>query len=256
MAGLVLGSPLLAALLGDADLEPLLDEAAELSAMVRFEAALAAAAAEHGVIPAAAGEAIEAALAAFAPDGAALVEAAARDGVVVPELVRQLRAAVGAPHARHLHVGATSQDVIDTALVLRLGPMLVHIDRRLEAIGKAFAALDARFGTRSLTGVTRMQPAVKILVGDRLRSWAAPLERHRRRLEALQPSCWSCSSADRPARSPRWGRPRRRCAARLRRASALPTRRNGTASATASPHWGASWPASQAASVSSARTSR
>ena len=187
MAGLVLGSPLLAALLGDADLEPLLDEAAELSAMVRFEAALAAAAAEHGVIPAAAGEAIEAALAAFAPDGAALVEAAARDGVVVPELVRQLRAAVGAPHARHLHVGATSQDVIDTALVLRLGPMLVHIDRRLEAIGKAFAALDARFGTRSLTGVTRMQPAVKILVGDRLRSWAAPLERHRRRLEALQP---------------------------------------------------------------------
>jgi 3-carboxy-cis,cis-muconate cycloisomerase len=57
---------------------------------------------------------------------AALGAGARRDGVVVvvPELVRQMRAAVGAPAAASLHFGATSQDVIDTALVLRLAPVL------------------------------------------------------------------------------------------------------------------------------------
>ena len=54
------------------------------------------------------------------PDRAALRSATARDGVVVPELVRQLRAAVGEPHAASLHYGATSQDVVDTSLSLRL----------------------------------------------------------------------------------------------------------------------------------------
>ena len=42
----------------------------------------------------------------------------ARDGVVVPELVRQMREAVGEPHGASVHFGATSQDVIDTALML------------------------------------------------------------------------------------------------------------------------------------------
>ena len=46
----------------------------------------------------------------------------AKDGVIVPELVRQLRAAVGEPHDASVHFGATSQDVIDTGLVLRLKP--------------------------------------------------------------------------------------------------------------------------------------
>ena len=42
------------------------------------------------------------------------------DGVVVPELVRQLRAAVGGEVADYVHYGATSQDVIDTSLMLRM----------------------------------------------------------------------------------------------------------------------------------------
>ena len=58
------------------------------------------------------------------PTSAALARGTARDGVVVPELVRQLRAAVGEPHGARVHFGATSQDVIDTALVLRLKAVL------------------------------------------------------------------------------------------------------------------------------------
>ena len=101
--------------------------------MLAFETALAEAEAGAGVIPADAAAAIAAALAGFRADIAALAAATARDGVVVPELVRQLRAAVGEPHAARVHFGATSQDVIDTALVLRLKAALPVLAARLDA---------------------------------------------------------------------------------------------------------------------------
>ena len=70
------------------------------------------------MISTAAEVAIVAALASFRPDMAKLRAGVARDGVVVPELVRQIKQAVGEPHGASVHLGATSQDVIDTALVL------------------------------------------------------------------------------------------------------------------------------------------
>lgn len=180
--------PFLSGLLGDDETAALLNGDAEISAMLAFEAALARAEAGNGLIPLAAGAAIASALADFQPDTARLREAAAIDGVAVPELVRQLRAAVGEPHARHLHFGATSQDVIDTALSLRLKTVLVLFSRRIDALGDGFEALAARYGTRGLLGRTRMQPAIPITVGDRIESWSAPLARHRARLEKLRPS--------------------------------------------------------------------
>ena len=89
--------PWLAGLVGDAEVAALLGAEAEVAAMLRFEAALAAAEARHGVIPGEAAAAIAEALAGFRPDLGALARGTARDGVVVPELVRQIRAAVGEP---------------------------------------------------------------------------------------------------------------------------------------------------------------
>lgn len=54
------------------------------------------------------------------PDLTALKTATAKDGVVVPEFVRQLREAVRGDAARHLHFGTTSQDVIGMNLMLPL----------------------------------------------------------------------------------------------------------------------------------------
>ncbi len=179
--------PWLAGLVGDAELAALLGPAAELAAMLAFETALAAVEADAGVIPSEAAPAIASALAGFRPDMAALAEATARDGVVVPELVRQLRAAVGAPHAAHLHFGATSQDVIDTALVLRLKAALPVLAARLDAVVAALDALDDRFGARTLMGRTRMQAAIPVTAGARIASWRGPLARQRARLERLLP---------------------------------------------------------------------
>jgi 3-carboxy-cis,cis-muconate cycloisomerase len=101
--------------------------------------------------------------------------------------VRQLRAAVGEPHARHLHRGATSQDVIDTSLVLRLAPALDGLDVRLDALDAALAALSARDGATPLMAQTRMQRALPFTVADKLETWREPLPRHRARLAELRP---------------------------------------------------------------------
>jgi 3-carboxy-cis,cis-muconate cycloisomerase len=180
--------PFLSGLFGDEEIEALLGADAELAAMLRFEIALAEAEAETGIIPREAASAIAKALPGFKPDMAMLRNGVASDGVVVPELVRQMREAVGAPHADRLHFGATSQDVVDTALVLRLKPVLDVFERRLDELTDRFSQLVERFGKKPLMGRTRMQAAIPITVGDRIRSWRDPLMRHRRRLEALRPS--------------------------------------------------------------------
>jgi len=136
--------PLLSGLLGDEEAAALFSADAELRAMLGFDAALARAEAAAGVIPNEAAKAISAALDRFRPDMASLAAGTARDGVVVPELVAQLREAVGAPHERHVHFGATSQDVVDTGLALRLSTLIDILDRRLRAVIGALDALSAR----------------------------------------------------------------------------------------------------------------
>jgi 3-carboxy-cis,cis-muconate cycloisomerase len=183
--------PLLSGLFGDSEVEALLGLDAELAAMLRFEIVLAEAEAEAGVIPQEAANAIAKALAGFKPNMAALRNGVARDGVAVPELVRQMRGAIGAPHADSLHFGATSQDVIDTAFVLRVKPLLDLFDRRLAELAGRFDQLDTAFGKNPLMGRTRMQAAIPINASDRIRSWREPLVRHKARLEALRPALFA-----------------------------------------------------------------
>lgn len=166
---------LLNPLLGDAEVESHLSADADLAQILVFEAALAEAEADHGLIPRAASDAIVKAATALTPDQDAIAKAFARDGVVVPELVRQLRAAVPAPFGERVHVGATSQDAVDTSLVLRLQKILALFETRLAGVDADLAALDARFGRNALMAHTRMQDALKVTVGHRIAAWRAPL---------------------------------------------------------------------------------
>lgn len=175
--------PYLSGLLGDEEVAALFSLAAELEAMLAFEVALARAEAVEGIIPVQAADAIEAVAHRFSPDVASLRAAAARDGVVVPDLVRQLRAAIGEPHGKHLHFGATSQDVVDSGLMLRLAQVLPILEDRLEGVLGYLAGVSARFGEGALMGRTRMQAAIPIRVADRIASWSAPLERQLERLQ-------------------------------------------------------------------------
>lgn len=175
--------PFLSGLFGDAELSDILSEKADIEAMVRFEIALAQAQAMAGVITAGDADLIMRGSSQFDVDMAALREGVAKDGVVVPEFVRQLRHAVGGTAASKVHFGATSQDVIDTSLMLRLKDATQTLTRRLTNIVSRMQDIASRDGSNRLMGYTRMQPAIAITVADRVASWTAPLQRNATRLE-------------------------------------------------------------------------
>lgn len=177
----------LAALTGDPEIEALLVDEALLAAMLRFEAGLAAASADAGLIGPDAAAAIAAAIAGYVPDWDDLARGMARDGVAVPALVRQLRDAVGEPHAADLHRGATSQDVIDTALMLQLARIMPILMARIDRLEATFARLATRYGSQPLMAHTRMQAALPSTVAEKLRTWSEPLARHRLALAAMRP---------------------------------------------------------------------
>ncbi len=179
--------PILGALVGDAEAAKCFSFEADLAAMLAFESALAEAQAALGLIPVEAARRIAATCRDFAPDAERLADGVARDGVVAPALVALLREAVGEPHAAFVHRGATSQDVIDTSLTIRLKSTCALMESRLAALIETLRGLGARDGRIPLMARTRMQRALPITAADKLRAWREPLERGLARLAALKP---------------------------------------------------------------------
>ncbi len=153
-----------------------------------FESALADAQAAEGIIPVEAAEAIAQAVASFTPDEAALQNGLRNDGLPIPAYVAQMRAALPPGHAAAFHKATTSQDVMDTALVLALREVNAILTIRIDAILAALDHLDARFGAAPLMARTRMQAALPVTVAHRLSEWRAPLTTARRDLAALRPT--------------------------------------------------------------------
>lgn len=174
----------LGGLFGDPEMSALWSPEAQLAAMRAFEAAWIRALARAGQVPADAAEAAARAIEAMTFDIADLSAGTARDGVVVPRLVAQIKAEVpGVP----VHRGATSQDVIDSALAVSMRDSLALIDARLAALEVGLAELLLRFGAMPLQGRTRMQAATMTTVADRLKNWIQPLAQHRTRLAEIRP---------------------------------------------------------------------
>lgn len=178
---------LLSALAGDPEIADLFSDASTVAALRAIEAALAEAEADEGLIAPEAAAAIGAACAGFHVDLDDLAAGMAEDGVVGPRFVARLRAAVAAPHRDAVHLGATSQDIVDTALVLALAGLSDILDSRLAGLLADLDALARRDGAVALMAHTRMQQALPITAGAKIAAWARPLERHRARLAEIRP---------------------------------------------------------------------
>jgi len=157
-----------------------------LQALLDVEVALAVAEAEVGVIPASCVLDIRAAARAELYDGAALAGEAARDGNVVIPLVRKLTEAVGARNiesARYVHRGATSQDIMDTALVLQLRAAGKTVEASLTRAMTGAAALAREHVLTPMPGRTWLQHASPTTFGLKAAGWLDMLGRCRGRLQ-------------------------------------------------------------------------
>jgi 3-carboxy-cis,cis-muconate cycloisomerase len=179
--------PLLQALVGDEEVGALFSNEAEISALLRVEAALAQAEAGVGLISDEGARRVAEACNSFQADWGGLATGLAQDGVIIPAFVKQLRAAVGEAYAKAVHFGATSQDIIDTALMLRLKSVVDIFGHRLNVLLRALRALKDRDGATPLMAHTRMQQALPFTAADKIDTWIQPLERHREALDALVP---------------------------------------------------------------------
>jgi 3-carboxy-cis,cis-muconate cycloisomerase len=118
-------------------------------------------------------------------DVPALLAASSRAGSLAIPLVQQLKAAVArrdAQAAKLAHRGATSQDVIDTAMVLCTRRALALVDRDLSALVAALLALADAHGDAPVLARTLMQPASVTSFGFKLAHWLQPLVRSQQRL--------------------------------------------------------------------------
>jgi 3-carboxy-cis,cis-muconate cycloisomerase len=160
-----------------------------IARMLDFEAALAHAGASAGVIPQAAADAIARRCDASAYDPPALARAARDAGNLAIPLVAALTRNVGAadPDAKgYVHWGATSQDVIDTGLVLQLRDALDLIDADVARLAASLADQARRHAATLIAGRTWLQQALPVTLGLKLAGFVAALDRHRERLRLLR----------------------------------------------------------------------
>ena len=170
-------------------IEQIFSDRKSLQSLLDFEAALARAEAAAGVIHEADARAIAAACRAEQFDVDALATQAALAGNVAIPLVKRLTELVAAANkdaAHFVHWGATSQDAMDTALVLQLRAALEVVDQDLARMATALADLTEKHRATPVVARTWMQQALPTTFGFIAAGWLDAVLRHRGRLHALR----------------------------------------------------------------------
>lgn len=172
------------------DMREVFCDQGRVQAMLDFEAALARAEARVGLVPASAVAPIMAACDAGLYDFAALGEAIATAGNSAIPLVKALGKLIASSDAeaeRYVHLGATSQDVMDSGLVLQLRQALALIESQLAQLADSLAVQAQRFATTPLAGRTWLQHATPVTLGMKIAGWLGAVTRSRQRLQELKP---------------------------------------------------------------------
>ena len=146
-----------------------------LRSFLRFESALARAGAEVGLVPQRSSDTIVELCAATELDWDELLERGRSVANPVEPLVRSLRAAAGSEHERYVHLGATSQDVLDTASMLVARDAIALVCDELERAGTACAALARTHRATPVAARTLLQQAVPTTFGLVAAGWLVAL---------------------------------------------------------------------------------
>ena len=161
------------------------DARAFIEAMCRFEIALARVEEAAGHLPAGTAEAIAGTIRAEAFDAERLAREAADGGNVAIPFVKQAKALLPDELKPYFHKGATSQDVIDTALMLMIKPRLECCLGSIEATIDGGSALMRRHRDTPMIGRTLTQQALPITFGAKVGQWLTGLAAAEKRLKQV-----------------------------------------------------------------------
>jgi adenylosuccinate lyase len=187
MASHIIDSAFLKDLYGTDEMRAVFDDRATLQGWLDVEAALALAEAELGLIPAPAAEEIARQARAEAVDSRHIKELIDRTVHPIVPVVRALAEVCQGEAGQYVHWGATTQDIMDTALILQIKQATSIIERRLGDLVGALAALAEAHSATPMAGRTHGQQALPITFGFKVAIWLAEVLRHRERLTELKP---------------------------------------------------------------------
>ncbi|MBA1228478.1 3-carboxy-cis,cis-muconate cycloisomerase [Pseudomonas viridiflava] len=172
------------------DMRQIFSDQGRVQAMLDFEAALARAEARIGLIPQNVVADISQSCRAELFDFDELAVAIGNAGNSAIPLVKALgkRIASQSPEAeRFVHMGATSQDVMDSGLILQIRHAIVLLERDLEQLGTALAQQAQAHAGTPLAGRTWLQQATPVTLGMKIAGWLGAVTRHRQRLQEIKP---------------------------------------------------------------------
>ena len=186
MASTVLDSVLFRDSFGTPAMRGIFEDRALLARYTQVEVALARAQGRLGIIPAQAAAVIAAHCNSEKLDLERLKSETEVVGYPILPLVRQLAAQCG-DAGKFLHWGATTQDIMDTAVVLQLRDALALIEKDLDELRAILARQAKRYRDTPMAGRTHLQQALPITFGYKLAIWLAMFDRHVERLAQLRP---------------------------------------------------------------------
>lgn len=164
--------PWLSGLFGDEEISKILSADAELHRMLQIEAAWTRAIGKVENNPDA--ETIADKITSLKIKPKDLQSGAAQDGMPVPSLVNHIKSELSECDPNLIHKGLTSQDIIDTALILALREVGAIILERVKVLDKALQHLEGQVGNNALMAYTRMQPALPSMSKTKVQTWRQP----------------------------------------------------------------------------------
>jgi len=183
----ILDSAFLKDLYGTAEMRAVFDDMSLLQKWLDTEVALAQAEAEIGVIPAYAAEEITRRARADQLDTVRIKQLVDQTVHPIVPLIRVLKEACDGDAGEYIHWGATTQDIMDTAMVLQVKEAIAILGPRLGALIDTLTALAIRHRDTSMAGRTHGQQALPITFGYKVAVWLAEVQRHRKRLAQCKP---------------------------------------------------------------------
>ena len=187
MTSHILDSQFLKDLYGTPEMRAVFDEMHLLQKWLDAEVALAQAEAELSIIPEAA--AIEITRRAVAeqldlPRLKRLIDQTVHP--IVP-VIRVLQSACDEDAGEYIHWGATTQDIMDTAMVLQIKEAMTILEQRLTDLAFVLSESALKYRDLPMAGRTHGQQALPITLGYKLAVWLAEVDRHRQRLAQIKP---------------------------------------------------------------------